>query len=87
MPAYGYMGGTYTVTIGYRGTVVIPAELRMSAGIREGGTLVFVQTDGGIVLLTREQLKERVPHDVADTDLVTQLFAERRANAVAEDAA
>jgi AbrB family looped-hinge helix DNA binding protein len=73
--------------MGDRGRLVVPAALRERAGMREGGTLVFVETDHGIVLLSREQLKDLVRQDLAGTDLVAKLLAERRANAIAEDAA
>jgi AbrB family looped-hinge helix DNA binding protein len=67
--------------------MVVPAEVRERAGIAEGTVLVLLETDGGLVLLTREQLRDRVRADLAGTDLVTELLAERRASAAAEDAA
>jgi AbrB family looped-hinge helix DNA binding protein len=67
--------------------MVVPAEVRERAGIAEGTVLVLLETDGGLVLLTREQLRDRVRADLAGTDLVAELLAERRASAAAEDAA
>ncbi len=55
--------------------------------MHEGVVLVFIETDSGIVLLSRDQLKELVHRDLAGMDLVTQLLAGRRADAAAEDAA
>lgn len=81
------MGGTYSVTMGNRGRLVVPVELRERAGMREGTVLVLLETDSGVVLLTREQLKRLVRNDLAGGDLVGQLLAERRANALAEDVA
>lgn len=81
------MSGTYTVVMGDRGRLVVPAELRRQAGMHEGVVLVFIETEGGIVLLSRDQLKELVRRDLAGMDLVTQLLAGRRVDAAAEDAA
>lgn len=79
------MSGTYTVTMGDRGRLVVPAELRERAGLREGRPLVLVETDAGVVLLTREQLTARVRADLTGLDLVDELLAERRAAARDED--
>ena len=79
------MNGTYSVTMGDRGRLVVPAELRERAGMREGCPLVLVETDAGVVLLTRDQLKARVRADLAGLDLVEELLAERRAESRAED--
>lgn len=67
--------------------MVVPAAVRERAGIAEGTVLVLLETDGGLVLLTRDQLRQRVRADLAGTDLVTELLAQRRASAEAEDAA
>ena len=67
--------------------MVVPADLRARAGIDEGTVLVLLETPGGLVLLTREQLRQRVRAELAGTDLVTGLLADRRAAAAAEDAA
>ena len=65
---------------------MVPAELRERAGLREGCPLVLVETDAGVVLLTREQLKARVRADLTGLDLVEELLAERRAASHQEDA-
>lgn len=75
------------VTMGDRGRLVIPAELRERAGLDEGSALLLLEAADGVVLLTREQLKRRVRADLAGPDLVTQLLADRRAAAAREDAA
>jgi AbrB family looped-hinge helix DNA binding protein len=80
------VSGTYTVTMGDRGRLVIPSELRERSGLKEGSPLILLETPGGLVLLTRSQLQERVRADLAGLDLVGELLAERRAEAAADDA-
>ena len=75
------------MTMGNRGRLVVPAELRARVGLAEGVSVVMIDTPGGVVLLTREQLKTRVRSDLADVDLVGALLAERRGEAVSDDAA
>jgi AbrB family looped-hinge helix DNA binding protein len=81
------MSGTYQVTMGDRGRLVIPAGLRERAGLVEGTPLVLLETPQGLVLLTRSQLQEMVRADLAGLDLVGELLTGRRAEAAAEDAA
>lgn len=81
------MSGTHQVIVGDRGRLVVPAEVRERAGIAEGTVLVLLETPGGLVLLTRDQLRKRVRADLAGLDLVTDLLADRRRDAAAEDAA
>ncbi len=71
--------------MGERGRIVVPAELRERAGLAEGTPLTLVETAGGLILLTREQLRERVRKDLSGLDLVRELLAERRQEAAAED--
>jgi len=72
--------------MGDRGRLVIPAELRSRVGLVEGTPLVLFDTPGGVVLMSREQLKARVRGDLAGLDLVGELLAERRGAADDEDA-
>lgn len=81
------MSGTYTVVVGDRGRLVVPAEVRERAGLVEGTTLVLLETPSGIVMMTRGQLRDRVRGELAGLDLVGELLAERRATAATEDAA
>lgn len=71
--------------MGDRGRLVIPAELRARAGLIEGTPLVLLETTGGVVLLSREQLKARVRADLDGLDLIGELLAERRLAATDED--
>lgn len=73
--------------MGDRGRIVIPADVRERMGLRAGTPLVLLETEQGLVLLTREQLRDRVRLDLAGTDLVATLIADRRAAASAEDGA
>ncbi len=82
-----HLDGMYTVTMGDRGRLVVPAEPRERAGLHEGRVLVLVATPGGVVMLTRDELKALGRADLAGLDLVDELIAERRAAAAAEDAA
>lgn len=81
------MRGTYTVTVGDRGRLVIPAEIRDRVGIPEGTPVILFETPSGLALFTRAQLRDRVRGELAGLDLVGELLAERRAEAAAEDAA
>ncbi len=79
------MNGTYQVVMGDRGRLVIPAELRQRAGLLEGTPVVLVETTGGVVLLGRDQLKTMVRADLSGLDLVGELLADRRAEAITDD--
>ena len=81
------MSGTYSVVMGDRGRLVVPADVRARAGLAEGTPLVLIETDSALVLLTREQLRDRVRADLTGTDLVTSLLADRRQQAAVDDAA
>lgn len=81
------MNGTHKVTVGDRGRLVLPAELRERANLVPGTTLTLLETPVGLVLLTREQLLDRVRADLSGLDLVSELLSERRAQALREDEA
>jgi bifunctional DNA-binding transcriptional regulator/antitoxin component of YhaV-PrlF toxin-antitoxin module len=66
--------------------MVIPAGVRERSGLNEGIKLVLLETDNGLVLLTRDQLRARVVDQLAGTDLVDNLLTERRRSADIEDA-
>lgn len=79
------MDGVYRTAMGAQGQLVVPVELRERVGLREGVPVALVETDGGVVLLTREQLEARVRADLAGVALVDELLAERRAETAAEE--
>ncbi len=49
--------------------------------------MVLVDAEDGLVLLTRDQLTERVRQNLAGLDLVAELLSGRRDAAAREDAA
>jgi AbrB family looped-hinge helix DNA binding protein len=71
--------------MGDRGRLVVPAELRQRAGLREGTPLVLVETPDGLALLTRSQLQAKVRAELGNLDLVGELLAERRRQAELDD--
>lgn len=74
------------MTLGDRGRLVVPAELRAGLGLEAGAALLLVDTPRGVVLLTREQAREMIRADLQGEDLVADLVNERRRAAAAEDA-
>jgi len=79
------MSGTYAVSMGDRGRVVIPAELRERMDLRPGSPLVLVETPDGVILASRSQVRELVQRRLKGPSLVEELLAERRAQALIED--
>jgi AbrB family looped-hinge helix DNA binding protein len=80
------MGGTYPVVMGDRGRLVVPAELRERLQIRSGSPLLFIDSPGGVLLVTRDQAKAIVRDSLRGHDVVAELLADRRRAAAAEDA-
>ena len=78
------MGGTHTFTVGDRGRVVLPSQLRQHRGWWEGTTLVAIETATGVVVTSRDEL-ELIVEQLAGVDLVAQLLEERRASAVRDE--
>lgn len=65
----------------------MPAALRARQGWHQGDPLLFVETPRGVVLATREQLRDILADQLNGGSLVAALLAERRAAAAADDAA
>jgi bifunctional DNA-binding transcriptional regulator/antitoxin component of YhaV-PrlF toxin-antitoxin module len=78
------MGGTHAVTMGDRGRLVVPAEVRERYGFDPGVPLVLVETAAGLVVTTRESARELVRQQLRGPSLVEELIADRRRDA-AED--
>jgi len=78
------VSGTYAVTMGDRGRLVVPLELRARLGLEPGSALLLVETPDGVVLTTREQAQRLVRAQLVGDSLVEQLLNERRAAAAQE---
>ncbi|MGZ8606160.1 MAG: AbrB/MazE/SpoVT family DNA-binding domain-containing protein [Actinomycetota bacterium] len=75
---------TYSVRLGDRGRLVLPAELRRRAGMREGEELMLIYADGVVRLATRRELARAgrgMFAGAAGRDLVAELIHERREEA------
>lgn len=73
--------------MGDRGRLVVPSELRSRQHWEQGVPLLMIETDNGVIVVTREQAKTIVRRQLAGSGLVDALLAERRAAARAEEAA
>lgn len=79
------MSGTYAVTMGDRGRLVVPAELREHVGLSTGVPLILLETSAGVVMMTRDQALAQVREQLTGESLVAELVRERRDAASAED--
>jgi AbrB family looped-hinge helix DNA binding protein len=77
------MSDTNVVSVGPKGRVVIPADIRRRLGIDEGSELVALVEGQAVVLVPRSAIKSRLRSMFADVkvSLVDELLAERRAEA------
>jgi AbrB family looped-hinge helix DNA binding protein len=77
------MRDTSVVSVGPKGRVVIPAEIRRRLGIDEGSELVALVEGQAVVLVPRSAIKSRLRSMFADVkvSMVDELLAERRAEA------
>jgi AbrB family looped-hinge helix DNA binding protein len=80
-------GTSYPVTMGDRGRLVVPAALRERLHLEAGTPLVLIETELGVVLATREQLKGLVRTQLQGLDLVAELLEDRRRQAAADNVA
>ncbi len=81
------MSGTTLVTVGDKGRIVVPSEIRAHRNWVAGTALVLVETEDGLLLTERATALRRIREHVAGAPLVGELLAERRTEAAAEDAA
>lgn len=81
------MGDTSVVRVGDKGRIVLPVGLRSRHGWDDGVALHLVDSDEGVLLLTRDQLRARVRRSLSGPSLVDELLAERRRAAAEEDEA
>jgi bifunctional DNA-binding transcriptional regulator/antitoxin component of YhaV-PrlF toxin-antitoxin module len=74
------------MTVGDRGRVVLPVELRQHREWGEGTTLLAIETERGVILATRIELEALVRAQLAGPSMVDDLLADRRAASRREDA-
>jgi AbrB family looped-hinge helix DNA binding protein len=79
----------YTVELGDRGRLVLPASLRNELGLAEGDRFVLtLEGDGSIHLASLRsnisRLRGSLKHKSKNRSLVDELIAERRAEAAIE---
>ena len=81
---------SYTVTLGERGRLVLPAALRRRLDLKPGDRLIVtLDEEGGFRVVSARELAERlhgIYRDIAPgRSLVDELIAERREEARRED--
>ncbi|MBL5975317.1 MAG: AbrB/MazE/SpoVT family DNA-binding domain-containing protein [Candidatus Leucobacter sulfamidivorax] len=81
------MNTTFATSLGDRGRLVVPAELRVRQQWDQGTPLLFIETDRGVVLTTREQAKKLLREQLTGPSLVDELVADRREAAHRDDTA
>jgi AbrB family looped-hinge helix DNA binding protein len=77
------MSVTQLVSVGPKGRVVIPAEIRRELDIREGSELVALVEGEAVVLVPRSAIKSRLRSIFAgvEVSMRDELIGERRADA------
>lgn len=78
------MSGTYSLTMGDRGRLVVPAEVRSDLNWHQGTRLILTETDEGLLLMSVDQARAMIKAQIGDRDLVAELIAERHAEAQAD---
>lgn len=74
------MSDTYGLTVGPKGRVVIPIDIRRQLDIHEGSELVALLEGDGVLLLPRAAVKRRLRALFASSpaNLADELIADRR---------
>ena len=83
MSAPGLEPRSYSLTVGDKGRLVIPAELRAAHGWESGTAVIAVDAPGGVLLLTLEEALDRIRN--ASTVSVDDFLAGRRGEKAAEE--
>lgn len=80
------MRDTNVLSVGPKGRVVIPVEIRRRLGLEEGSQLVALLEGDGVLLLPRDAVKQRLRGMFADvrTSMAEELIRDRRAAATEE---
>ena len=80
------MRDTNVLSVGPKGRVVIPVEIRRRLGLEEGSQLVALLEGDGVLLLPRDAVKQRLRGMFSDvrTSMAEELIRDRRAAAAEE---
>lgn len=80
------MSDTSTVSVGPKGRVVIPVQIRRALGLEEGSELLAMVDGDAVVLLPRAAVRSKLRSLFAEvgTSMRDELIAERREAAAAE---
>lgn len=81
------MDTTHATAVGDRGRMVLPLALRENQGWQQGTPLLLVETEHGVVVVTREQARDMIREQLSGSSLVEELINERRLAALAEGVA
>ncbi|WP_344296651.1 AbrB/MazE/SpoVT family DNA-binding domain-containing protein [Agromyces neolithicus] len=80
------MRGTFSVTVGNKGRVVLPTAIRARRNWAEGTTLIAIEAPTGVVLTSRDEAEHIIRAQLEGVDVVKELLDERRAAALADQA-
>ena len=79
------MNTTQTLTVGDRGRIVLPADMRAELQIEQGDPLHFVRLETGYLMLSQEQALAFLRQRHHGEHLVDELITDRRTAAHLED--
>jgi bifunctional DNA-binding transcriptional regulator/antitoxin component of YhaV-PrlF toxin-antitoxin module len=77
---------SHSVALGDRGRFVIPIEVRDRHGWGTGASLIAVDTDAGLIVMSTDEALTWLQSRLDGRDLVAELLAERRAEVERENA-
>jgi bifunctional DNA-binding transcriptional regulator/antitoxin component of YhaV-PrlF toxin-antitoxin module len=77
---------SHSVALGDRGRFVIPIEVRDRHGWDTGSSLIAVDTDAGLLVMSTDEALTWLQSRLEGRDLVAELLAERRAEVERENA-
>jgi AbrB family looped-hinge helix DNA binding protein len=80
------MSDTVAISVGPKGRIVIPIEIRRQLGLDEGSELVAMVAGDGVLLIPREAVKRRLREEFAGVggSMAAELIRDRRAAAAKE---
>jgi len=77
---------SHPISLGDRGRFVIPSEVRERHGWNTGASLVAVDTDAGLIVMSTDDALAWLQSRLEGRDLVAELLADRRAEVTGEGA-